>query len=46
MSIVIFFSMALFILLLGLTVVSVTFYHWYKLAKEAKVQEIQSGNRN
>jgi hypothetical protein len=46
MSIVIFFSMALFILLLGLTVVSATFYNWYKLAKEAKLRKIQSGNLN
>jgi hypothetical protein len=38
--------MALFIFLLGVTVVSVTFYHWYKLAKEAKIQKIQSGNLN
>jgi lipopolysaccharide export LptBFGC system permease protein LptF len=39
MSIIIFFGFALFIFLLGATVVSVTFYHWYKLAKEAKHQK-------
>jgi len=44
MSIIIFFGMALFVFLGGVTVVSVTFYHWYKLAKEAKLQKIQSQN--
>lgn len=39
MSLVIFFGFALFIFLLGVTVMSVTFYHWYKLAKEAKAQK-------
>ena len=46
MSIILFFGMALFILALGMTVVGATFYHWYKLAKEAKVQKIQSQNPN
>ncbi|MCC2679691.1 MAG: hypothetical protein K0R29_2267 [Pseudobdellovibrio sp.] len=46
MSIIIFFGMALFVFLGGVTVVSVTFYHWYKLAKEAKLQKIQSGKPN
>lgn len=36
MGIIIFFTMALFIFLLGVTVMSVTFYHWYKLAKKKK----------
>lgn len=39
MSLIIFFGMALFIFLLGVTVMSVTFHHWYKLAKEAKKQK-------
>lgn len=39
MSLVIFFGYALFIFLLGVTVMSVTFYHWYKLAKAARVQK-------
>ncbi len=39
MSIIIFFGMAFFIFLAGVAVMSVTFYHWYKLAKEAKNQK-------
>ncbi len=39
MSLVIFFGYSLFIFLLGVTVMSVTFYHWYKHAKEAKAQK-------
>ena len=46
MSIIIFFGMALFIFLLGMTVISVTFYQWYKQAKEAKIQKIQAPNGN
>ena len=41
MSLIIFFGMALFITLFGLTVVAVTFYAWYKQAKEAKIQKNQ-----
>ena len=41
MSLIIFFGMALFITLLGLIVISVTFYAWYKQAKEAKLQKSQ-----
>lgn len=39
MSIIIFFGFALFVFLLGVTVMSVTFYHWFKQAKEAKAQK-------
>lgn len=39
MSLIIFFGFAFFIFLGGITVMSVTFYHWYKLAKEAKAQK-------
>lgn len=39
MSLIIFFGMALFIFLLGVTVVSVTFYHWYKEAKQIKLDK-------
>lgn len=39
MSLIIFFGFSLFIFLLGVTVMSVTFYHWYKLAKAAKDQK-------
>jgi|GEM_PF-7095150 len=44
MSLIIFFGMALFIFLLGVTVMSVTFYHWFTLAqceKKQKKQEAQ-----
>ena len=41
MSLIIFFGMALFITLLGLVVMGVTFHAWYKQAKEAKLQKIQ-----
>lgn len=33
MSLVIFFGFALFIFLCGVTVISVTFYHWYQQAR-------------
>lgn len=36
MSLVIFFGFASMVFLAGLTVVSVTLYHWYKLKKEKK----------
>lgn len=39
MSLIIFFGMALFIFILGAVVMSVTFYHWFKLAKEAKAEK-------
>ena len=39
MAIILFFGYSLFIFLLGVSVVSATFYHWYKLAKEAKNQK-------
>ena len=39
MGLIIFFGFALFIFLLGMTIISITFYHWYKLAKEAKEQK-------
>lgn len=38
MSIVIFFGFALLVFLAGLTVLSLTFYHWYKQARERKLQ--------
>jgi hypothetical protein len=41
MSLIIFFGFALFITLLGLTVVSITLYAWYKQAKEAKLEKNQ-----
>ena len=46
MSLIIFFGMALFIFLLGVGVLSVTFYHWYKQAKEARAAKltVQSSN--
>lgn len=39
MGLVLFFGMALFIFLLGVTVMSVTFYHWYKIAQEKRRQK-------
>jgi hypothetical protein len=39
MSLIIFFGLAFFIFVLGIVIMSVTFYHWYKLAKEAKAQK-------
>jgi len=36
MSLVIFFGFASLVFLAGLTVVSVTLYHWYQLKKEKK----------
>jgi hypothetical protein len=50
MSLIIFFGMAFFIFLGGVTVISVTFYQWYKqgklVGKEAKQQKIQTVNSN
>lgn len=34
MSIIIFFGMALFVFTVGCIVIGVTFYQWYKQAKE------------
>ncbi len=39
MSLIIFFGMALCIFLLGMTVILVTFYHWYKQAKQEKLDK-------
>ncbi len=39
MSLVIFFGYSLFIFLLGVTVMGVTFHHWYKLGKAARAQK-------
>lgn len=39
MSLILFFGMALLIFLAGVTAISVTFYHWYKTAKETKQQK-------
>ena len=46
MSLIIFFGFALFIFLLGVTVISVTFYQWYKLGKQAKEQKLEPSNSN
>lgn len=42
MSLIIFFGMALMIFLLGVTVLGVTFYHWYKQYKLNKKQKQDS----
>lgn len=42
MSLIIFFGMALFIFLVGMTVITVTFYQWYKQAKELKATNPRS----
>ena len=39
MAILLFFGYSLFIFLLGVLVIGLTFHHWYKLAKEAKEQK-------
>lgn len=39
MSLIIFFGYSFFIFLLGVTVMGVTFHHWYKLAKEARAEK-------
>ncbi len=39
MSLIIFFGYSLFIFLLGVTVIAVTFHHWYKLAKTARAEK-------
>lgn len=39
MSLIIFFGYSLFIFLLGVTVITVTFHHWYKLAKAARAEK-------
>lgn len=38
MGMLIFFGMALFVFLLGVTVMSVTFYHWFKEYRQSKIQ--------
>jgi hypothetical protein len=42
MSLVIFFGFALMIFLGGMTVISVTLYHWYKEYRERKQQVAQN----
>ncbi len=42
MGVILFFTMALFIFLGGVTVISVTFYHWYKTAKESKSVKVEA----
>ena len=39
MAIILFFGYSLFILVVGLLVIGVTFHHWYKLGKEARRQK-------
>ncbi len=39
MSLIIFFGYSLFIFLLGVTIISLTFHHWYKLAKAARTEK-------
>lgn len=39
MSLIIFFGMALMIFIVGVIVMSVTVYHWIKVANEAKAQK-------
>ncbi|MFN3454418.1 MAG: hypothetical protein ACK41T_05605 [Pseudobdellovibrio sp.] len=34
MSLIIFFGFSLLVFLAGLTVISVTLYHWYKMKKQ------------
>lgn len=36
MSLIIFFGFSFFIFMCGVTVISLTFYHWYKTSKENK----------
>lgn len=38
MGVLLFFSIALFVFLLGLVVISVTLYHWYKEWSHGKKQ--------
>lgn len=47
MSLVIFFGMALLIFLGGVTIMAVTFYHWYKQYRERQLQpELQNQLQN
>lgn len=39
MSLIIFFGYSLFIFLLGVAVMGVTFHHWYKQAKAARAEK-------
>lgn len=39
MSLVIFFGFSLLVFLAGVAVISVTFYHWYKQAQQAKLDK-------
>ena len=39
MSLIIFFGFALLVFLAGMTIISVTFYHWYKEAQQAKLDK-------
>jgi len=43
MSLVIFFGMALFIFLMGLVVMGVTFHHWWIESRQKKMQTPVSG---
>ena len=44
MAVVLFFTMSFFIFIAGLAVLSITFYHWYKVAQEKKQLEANSKN--
>lgn len=44
MSLVIFFGMALFIFLMGLAVMAVTFHHWWVEARQKKIQAVVSAS--
>lgn len=46
MSLVIFFGFSFFIFLCGLTAIGVTFYHWYKQAKQAKLDKKMAVSQN
>ena len=42
MGVLIFFTMALFIFLAGVAILTITFYRWYKEAQEKKQLKVSS----
>ena len=45
MAIILFFGMSLLIFIAGLTVITISFYHWAQVAKEKKRIQTQLKNQ-
>lgn len=45
MAIILFFGMSFLIFIAGVTVIGISFYHWAKVAKEKKLLEQESSDR-